>query len=283
VSKASANLNSTFPVEELENEAMEVDPSSSILDISVIPPPKKSPNQLLSIRNKSPVRAKMGYSPTFTHRKYNPSPLRESTLLDIKKDGGQITKPCGDQHTASSGQQPAASSGQQPTASSGLQPATSSGHQPATSSGHQPVASSVQMGAPISISIKGQQAGFQSISKSGNKAKMIASGSTKGKRTLNSSRSTSALLKPAAAHKLNLPTHPNRSRSPGDPLRAGTVTSPTPPSYARTTQASSNKISTLDRKNKGLENLRPGGGAITMKSTGLKRSTSSAAVRPKQI
>ena len=110
---------------------------------------------------------------------YNIYLLRESTLLDIKKDGGQITKPCGDQHTASSGQQTAASSGQQPTASSGLQPATSSGHQPATSSGHQPVASSVQMGAPISISIKGQQAGFQSISKSGNKAKMIASGSTK--------------------------------------------------------------------------------------------------------
>ena len=111
---------------------------------------------------------------------YNIYLLRESTLLDIKKDGGQMTKPSGHQPTtASSVQQPTASSDHQPAASSGHQPKASSGQQPTASNGLQPATSSCQMGAPISINIKGQQAGFQSISKSGNKAKMIASGSTK--------------------------------------------------------------------------------------------------------
>merc|ERR1719285_742162 len=118
--------------------------------------------------------------------------------------------------------------------------------------------------------VKSSGYGPQSI----NKNRMLCS--NKGKPGLSSSKSTSSLMKPAAAHKLNLPPNQqsalaNRGRSPGAgkggaPPRLGS------PNYAQSTMSSSNKSSTLERKPKGTENQKPGSGGVQIKSgTSLKR------------
>lgn len=107
--RAPRQLNSTFTTVEQEEEddsmrmegiepmvvEEDVMPAAtaavSALDESCIPPPAQG--IFLVGPSKSPVKAGMGLSPTNLHntntsRKSSPSPLRQSTLLDIKAGGG---------------------------------------------------------------------------------------------------------------------------------------------------------------------------------------------------
>ncbi|XP_023342688.1 kinesin-like protein KIF19 isoform X3 [Eurytemora carolleeae] len=66
-------------------EAMDVDSTKSLSNISLIQPPPPG-SVRLAPSPRSPVRAGLGISPTGIPRRATPSPLRQSTLLDLKSD-----------------------------------------------------------------------------------------------------------------------------------------------------------------------------------------------------
>jgi len=96
----SRNLNSTFAVDE---EPMDIDSTSNakmvsssyleIANMSVINPPRQQ--SAIPRSPTSPVRAGMGMkSPTMQPKSFTPSPIRQSTLLDMKapQAGGNVRK-----------------------------------------------------------------------------------------------------------------------------------------------------------------------------------------------
>jgi hypothetical protein len=79
--KQTTNLNSTFAVDE---EPMDVDSTRSLSDLSRIQPPSQG-NVRIAVSPRSPVRAGFGISPRGgIPRRTTPSPLRQSTMLDLK-------------------------------------------------------------------------------------------------------------------------------------------------------------------------------------------------------